>query len=112
MEDYEKRTLNWWYCDNLVHPQHEGQIGLLHLGEPSVLILVRDYADMYFRSYEEFSSHIAEVNFLYPEERQTTDLEELLGTSWHCRRGKKKKCMMRNGNKKRGVHRPSLFYFF
>jgi hypothetical protein len=83
MNNYEKKTLNWWYCDNIVHQQHEGQIGLLHLGEPSVFILVRDYADMYFRSYDEFASHIAEVNFLYPEERKDCDLEELLTDAWN-----------------------------
>ena len=81
--NYEDRTLNWWYCDNIVHPQHDGHVGLLHLGSPSVFVLIRDYADMYFRSYEEFAEHIAEVNFLYPEERELTDLEELLTDAWN-----------------------------
>jgi hypothetical protein len=81
--NYEERTLNWWYCDNIVHPKHEGHVGLLHLGSPSVFVLIRDYADMYFRSYEEFSEHIAEVNFLYPEEREETDIDALLIDAWN-----------------------------
>ena len=81
--NYEERTLNWWYCDNIVHPHHEGHVGLLHLGSPSVFVLIRDYADMYFRSYEEFAEHIAEVNFLYPEERDETDIDSLLTDAWN-----------------------------
>lgn len=81
--NYEERTLNWWYCDNIVHPKHEGHVGLLHLESPSVFVLIRDYADMYFRSYEEFAEHIAEVNFLYPEEREETDIDALLIDAWN-----------------------------
>lgn len=81
--NYEERTLNWWYCDNIVHPKHDGHVGLLHLGSPSVFVLIRDYADMYFRTYEEFSEHIAEVNFLYPEEREETDIDTLLIDAWN-----------------------------
>lgn len=78
-----ERTFNWWYCDNIVHPKHKGQLGLLHLGEPSVFILIKDDADLYFRSYEEFAEHIAEVNFLYPEERKTTNMSKLLTDAWN-----------------------------
>lgn len=76
-------TLNWWYCDNIVHPQHQGQIGLLHLGEPMAFVLVRDYADAYFSSYDEFCEHIAEVNFLHPEDRANADIDELLRQAWN-----------------------------
>lgn len=76
-------TLNWWYCDNIVHPQHQGQIGFLHLGEPMAFVLVRDYADAYFASYVEFREHIAEVNFLHPGDRENADIDELLRQAWN-----------------------------
>jgi hypothetical protein len=82
-EQAKERSLNWWYCDNNVNPHHSGQIGLMHLGSPTVFILIRDSADICFCSYEEFSEHIAEVNFLYPEERKNANIEELLIDAWN-----------------------------
>lgn len=54
----KNRTLNWWYCDNIVHPQHKNQIGLLHMGEPRVFILVRNYGDIYPGDFNTFKQHI------------------------------------------------------
>lgn len=79
----KEKTFNWWYCDNYVHPRHKGQIGLLHLGEPNVFILIKDDADAYFCSFEDFIAHIAEVNFLYPEEKASTAMDELLADAWN-----------------------------
>lgn len=82
MEDkYIERTTNWWYCDNIV--THKGEIGLLHMGFPRVFVLIRDQADIAFASYEEFSEHIAEVNFFTPSEREEANLEEILTDAWN-----------------------------
>lgn len=79
----KNKTFNWWYCDNFVHPRHQGQIGLLYMGEPRVFILIRDDADCYFSSFEEFKEHLAEVHFFYPEERDTTNIDRLLTDAWN-----------------------------
>lgn len=79
----KEKTFNWWYCDNCVHPRHQGQIGLLHLGEPNVFILIKDDADVCFCSFEDFSAHIAEVHFLYPEEKIAADMDDLLADAWN-----------------------------
>lgn len=46
-------------------------------------VLIRDYANAYFASYEEFCKHIAEVNFLHPEDRANADIDELLRKAWN-----------------------------
>lgn len=74
---------DWWYCDNIVTQKHKGQIGLLHMTEPQVFILIRDYSDSYFASFEEFSENIAEVNFFNYKDREHTDLESLLVDAWN-----------------------------
>lgn len=74
---------DWWYCDNIVAPKHKGQIGLLHMTDPQVFILIRDYSDSYFSSFEEFSENIAEVNFFNYKDREHTDLESLLVDAWN-----------------------------
>jgi len=76
-------TADWWYCDNIVHPKHKGQVGLLHMAEPRVFVLIRDYADAYFASFEEFREHIAEVNFLDPHDRNGADIEGILVDAWN-----------------------------
>lgn len=81
--DHKERTMNWWLCDNFVHPLHKEQIGLLHMGEPTVFILIRDYGESCRATYEDFVNDIAEVNFLYPEERSNTNIDELLNDSWN-----------------------------
>lgn len=76
-------TFNWWMCDNIVHPGHAGQLGLLHLASPTIFILIRNYADAYFATFEDFAANIAEVNYLYPDERATHDTEALLVDAWN-----------------------------
>lgn len=76
-------AFNWWMCDNIVHPSHAGQVGLLHLGDPTAFILVRNYDDAYFASFDDFAANIAEVNYLYPDERATSDTEALLVDAWN-----------------------------
>lgn len=75
------RSESWWYCDNIVN--HPGEIGLLRMDFPRVFVLIRDYEDAYFSSYEEFASHIAEVNFLDPEDRKTADIDGILTDAWN-----------------------------
>ena len=70
-------TLNWWVCDNIVHPAHSGQLGLLSLNEPQVFILLRD-GDCVFAEYEEFRDNIAELNFLRPQDRTTANIEQIM----------------------------------
>ena len=46
-------------------------------------VLIRDYADVYFAPYDKFCKHIAEVNFLHPEDRANADIDELLRNAWN-----------------------------
>lgn len=76
-----ERSASWWYCDNIVcHPE---QIGLLRMDFPRVFILIRDYAESYFASFDEFRAHIAEVNFFDLTDRDTADLEDILTDAWN-----------------------------
>ena len=50
---------------------------------PRVFILIRDYGESYFASFDEFKQHIAEVNFLDPKEREKSDLDEILIEAWN-----------------------------
>ncbi len=83
MEKVIDKTFNWWYCDNIVHPKMEGVIGLLHLGEPNVFVLFRDLADIEFSDYESWKEGVAEVQFIYPEERKKFDVDEILLDAWN-----------------------------
>lgn len=65
----EDKTLNWWYCDNIVHPQHKNQIGLLHMAEPMVFILVRDYGNIDPGDFNTFKKHI-EVSCMSDYDRE------------------------------------------
>lgn len=76
-QEYIERTLNWWMCDNIVHPIHDGQIGLLSLNEPQVFILLRD-GDQIFHDYEDFKQNLAELNFLRPADRELYDIDKIL----------------------------------
>lgn len=78
----EERTLNWYMCDNIVHPAHNGQIGLLHMGFPRVFILIRDYGQS-FTDFDNFRNHVAEVNFFSPADREDANIEELLTDAWN-----------------------------
>lgn len=75
---YEERTLNWFYCDNIVHPKHHLHVGLLSMNFPRVFIYIRNLADATFASYEDFKKNVAEVNFFDPKDRETANLEEIL----------------------------------
>jgi hypothetical protein len=81
-KEYIERTLNWWVCDNIVHPIHDGQIGLLSLNEPQVFILLRD-GDQVFYGYEDFKNNLAELNFLRPSDRATADIEAILTDAYN-----------------------------
>lgn len=72
---------HWWYCENIVC--HEGQIALMRMDFPRVFVLIRDYGEAYFSTYEEFAGHIAEVNFLDPKDREGADLESILTEAWN-----------------------------
>lgn len=76
-----KDTLNWWVCDNIVHPTHKGQLGLLSLNEPQVFILLR-HGDKLYASYEEFVDDV-ELNFLRPQDRATADIESILTDAYN-----------------------------
>lgn len=76
-EEYIARTIDWYYCDNIVHEKHRGQIGLLHMAEPQVFILVRD-ENTTFSNYEDFKAHCAELNFFNPTDREKYNKEEIL----------------------------------
>ena len=72
---------HWWLCENIVH--HAGQVALLRMDFPQVFVLIRDYGESYFASFDEFKQHIAEVNFLDPKEREKSDLDDLLTEAWN-----------------------------
>lgn len=76
MKEFIERTLNWWVCDNIVHPTHKGQLGLLSFNEPQVFIVLRNGDDI-FASYEDFRDKISELNFLRPQDRATADIEQI-----------------------------------
>lgn len=76
-----KRSEHWWYCDNVVN--HPNTIGLLKMDFPQVFILIRDYEEAYFASYEDFSHGIAEINFFNPADREDADMEEILIDAWN-----------------------------
>ena len=80
-EEAMERSVSWWYCDNILH--HPEQIGLLRMDFPRVFILIRDYADACFASFDEFMDHVAEVNFFVPAEREEADIEEILTDAWN-----------------------------
>ena len=72
---------SWWYCENILC--HEGQIALMRMDFPRVFVLIRDYSEACFCTYEDFAEHIAEVNFLDPKDRDNSDLEEILTDAWN-----------------------------
>lgn len=74
--------MNWWVCDNIVHPAHRKQLGLLSLNEPQVFILLR-YGDDIFADFEDFKNKLAEVNFLRPADRANADLEGILTDAYN-----------------------------
>ena len=76
-----ERSKNWWYCENMIH--HPEQVGLLKMDFPQVFILIRDYGEAYFADFEEFRSHIAEINFFDPSERNKADLDEIIVDAWN-----------------------------
>ena len=80
-KDAIESSAHWWFCENIVN--HKGQVGLLRMNFPRVFILIRDYDESYFASFEEFSHHIAEVNFFDPEERDEIAQDEILVEAWN-----------------------------
>lgn len=74
--------MNWWVCDNIVHPAHRKQLGLLSLNEPQVFILLR-HGDDIFADFEDFKNKLAEVNFLRPVDRANADLEQILTDAYN-----------------------------
>ena len=85
MENYIENTFNWYDCDNIVHPKHNGQAGLLHLGEPCVFILMKDYESSYWADFDQWKNDLIEVNFLYPEERAkyANQMDNILTDAWN-----------------------------
>lgn len=77
MKEFIERTLNWWVCDNIVHPSHDKQLGILSLNEPQVFILLRNGDDI-FASFEDFRYKISELNFLRPADRASADIESIM----------------------------------
>ena len=73
-----ENTLNWFYCDNIVHPAHEKQIGLLYMGFPRAFVLVRDYGEAYFCGFEEFRKHIAEVTFFDADDKTEENRDNII----------------------------------
>lgn len=80
-EEAMRRSQHWWFCDNILH--HANQVGLLRMDFPQVFILIRDYDEAYFATFEQFKSNIAEVNFFTPSERANADVEQILIDAWN-----------------------------
>lgn len=80
-EEAIRRTESWWYCDNIV--LHRDLIGLLHLGFPRVFILFRNEKSFVCDDFSSWKKGIAEVNFLDPDDRESSDLEEILTDAWN-----------------------------
>jgi hypothetical protein len=69
-------------CDNIVHPAHRKQLGLLSLNEPQVFILLRSGDDI-FADFEDFKNKLAEVNFLRPADRSNAGIEQILTDAYN-----------------------------
>ena len=76
-QKFVEATKNWFYCDNIVHPFHEGQFALLKMSEPQCFILIRDDAAGMYANWEEFKK-LAEINFFKPADRKNADLKKFL----------------------------------
>ena len=75
-EEAIQRTESWWYCDNIV--LHRDLIGLLHMGFPRVFILFRNEKSFVCDDFSSWKKGIAEVNFLDPDDRESSDIQEIL----------------------------------
>lgn len=82
-KEAQARSLNWWYCDNIVNEERHGQVGLLKMDFPQCFVLIRDEADCYFSSFDEFKEHIAEVNYFNPADRSDENTEGILIDAWN-----------------------------
>lgn len=81
MGETNKNTNSWWFCENIInHPQ---QVGLLRMDFPQVFVLIRNYGENYFASFEDFRNGVAEVNFFRPEDRASADIETILTEAWN-----------------------------
>lgn len=77
-------TYAWWFCDNII--DHEGQVGLLHMGFPRLFILMRNYDAAYWADFEEWKRDLIEVTFMEREDEKNTtpkQLNELLVNAWN-----------------------------
>lgn len=72
---------HWWLCENIIH--HKEQVGLLRMDFPRVFVLIRDYGESYFASFDEFKQHIAELNFFNPKDREEANIDDLLTEAWN-----------------------------
>ncbi len=76
-----RNSESWWYCENIVNKP--GQAALLRMDFPQVFLLIRDYGESYFATYDEFKEHIAELNFFNPSDRGTADIDSIMTDAWN-----------------------------
>lgn len=81
MDNFKEKTKNWWYCDNLI--AHPNFVGLLSLNFPRVFILFRNQKDFVLDSFEGWKQGVAEINFLDPSDRGTSDIDSILTDAWN-----------------------------
>lgn len=76
-----RRSKSWWYCDNCIN--HPNQVGLIRMDFPQVFVLIRNYHENYYCTFEEFKNGVAELNFFRPLDRETAakDVEGRIYTS-------------------------------
>ena len=71
-----------WYCDNIV--DYPNMFGLLHLGFPRCIILVRNMKDFLYSDYDEFRENIADIQWLDPAENwSAAPREEVIIKLWN-----------------------------
>ena len=76
-----RRSKSWWYSDNCIN--HSNQVGLIRMDFPQVFVLIRNYHENYYCTFEKFKNGVAEVNFFRPLDRETADIDEILTDAWN-----------------------------
>lgn len=73
-----------FWCDNIVTNGYDGLIGLLHLGFPRCIILIRDIANFEFSDYDSWRENIADIQWLDPNDKGTPrEQEEVITRLWN-----------------------------
>lgn len=78
----DQKYAGCWYCDNII--DHPDQVGLLYLGFPRCFVLIPNYEEFYFSTFEDFMEGLCQVNWLDPSDKGTEEQQrEVLILLWN-----------------------------